>query len=233
MTQDADKHRDDDALAAEYVTGVLPHGERVAFARRLESEPALREKVRFWDEQMAPLADEIDPVAPPAGVLERLEGELFAPAAPRASWWGSLGFWRGLSAASLAALAVVAALYIAAPRPDGGDGGPVYVSQLAGEDNAVRVAALYDPKEGVLRINRSEGAPASGRDFELWLIEGGDAPISMGVLPAERNGVLPVAEALRPRLANAVLAITDEPAGGSPTGSATGPILATGQVSAI
>ena len=33
MTQDADKHRDDDALAAEYVTGVLPHGERAAGGR--------------------------------------------------------------------------------------------------------------------------------------------------------------------------------------------------------
>ena len=61
MTQDADKHRDDDALAAEYVTGVLPHGERAAFAARLEAEPALREKVRFWDEQLAPLADGIEP----------------------------------------------------------------------------------------------------------------------------------------------------------------------------
>ena len=233
MTQDADKHRDDDALAAEYVTGVLPHGERAAFAARLEAEPALREKVRFWDEQLAPLADGIEPVAPPAGVLARIEGELFASAAPRKGWWESLGFWRGLSAASLAGLAVVAALYIAAPRTDTGEAGPTYVSQLAGEDNAVRVVALYDPREGVLRINRTDGAPASGRDFELWLIEGGDAPISMGVLPADRSGVLPVAEALRPRLASAVLAITDEPAGGSPTGVATGPIVATGEVSSI
>ncbi len=233
MTEDAQKRRDDDALAAEYATGVLPYGERVAFARRLADEPELRDKVRFWDEHLASLAEEIEPVAPPAGVLERLESELFATTSERASWWENLGFWRGLSFASLAALAVVAALYVNVPRPDGGPAGPTYVSELSGEDDAVRVVALYDAGEGVLRINRAEGAPASGRDYELWLIEGGDAPISLGVLPAERAGTVQVPEPLRARLATAVLAITDEPAGGSPTGQATGPIVATGAVSTI
>lgn len=233
MTQDTDIPRDDDALAAEYAVGVLPHGERVAFARRLETEPELREKLRFWDEQLASLADGFEPVQPPPDVLRRLEGELFAATAPRASWWTSLGFWRGLSAASLAAFALIAALYVMAPRPGGGPTGPIYVSQLTGESEAVRLVAFFDAHDGMLRINRTQGAPASGRDYELWLIAGDDAPVSLGVLPAERNGVLPVADALRPRLAGAVLAISDEPTGGSPTGAPTGPVLAMGVISAI
>jgi anti-sigma-K factor RskA len=77
------ERKDDDALAAEYALGVLPHGERLAFARRLEGEADLREKVRFWDEHFSALSEAIEPVTPPARIREQLEQSLFATVAPR------------------------------------------------------------------------------------------------------------------------------------------------------
>ncbi len=228
------KRRDDDALAAEYALGVLPHGERVAFARRLEDDAALRERVRFWDEHFASLSEQVEPVAPPARIREQLERSLFANTAPRAGWWESTGFWRGLSLASLAAFAVVSVLYVTAPVPvPVPDAAPNYVTALSGETGAVRLVAFYDGQAGVLKLNRTEGAPQPGRAFELWLIEGSNAPVSLGLLPDTATGSLPVPDALKAKFANAVLAISDEPPGGSPTGQPTGAVLATGKVASI
>ena len=77
------------------------------------------------------------------------------------------------------------------------------------------------------------GAPAPDRDFELWLIDGDAPPVSLGVLPFTAKPVIAVGESLRDKLPTGVLAISDEPKGGSPTGLPTGPVLATGKVTAL
>lgn len=92
------------------------------------------------------------------------------------------------------------------------------------------VQATYDEATGRLFVEREAGAAASGRDLELWLIARDDAPVSLGVLPDEERGVLPVPDTLRDRFAGSAIAISDEPEGGSPTGAPTGDILAVGQV---
>ena len=57
------------------------------------------------------------------------------------------------------------------------------------------------------------------------------APISIGVLPQTGQGELDVPEDLRARLTEGVvLAVSLEPFGGSPTGKATGPVVALGEV---
>ncbi|MFZ1816237.1 MAG: anti-sigma factor [Rhizobiaceae bacterium] len=234
MTTAGGRDRDDDALAAEYAVGVLPYAERVAFARRLENEPELADKVRFWDEQLSPMTEQAGEVAPPDHVLARLEANLFEPAAQPRGWWQSLPFWRGLSFASLAALAVVVLLYAGYIRgPLSGPAQPFLVAELAGDTGAVRVLTFFDPRESVLKISRVAGEPAPGRDFELWLIEADKAPVSMGVMPRDATGTMRVSAEHRALIANAILAISDEPAGGSPTGTATGAVLALGKVTPI
>ena len=62
-------------------------------------------------------------------------------------------------------------------------------------------------------------------------MEGDQAPISLGVLPQTGQGELDVPQDLRDRLASGVvLAVSLEPFGGSPTGQATGPVIALGEV---
>ena len=43
-------------------------------------------------------------------------------------------------------------------------------------------------------------SPAQGSDFELWVIEGQQAPVSLGVIPAGASARLPVSDALRAKM---------------------------------
>ena len=67
MSQTKD-HKDDKVLAGEYALHLLNAEARRSFEARLDNEPDLRELLRGWDENLAPLADEITPVAPPSRV---------------------------------------------------------------------------------------------------------------------------------------------------------------------
>lgn len=223
---------DDDMLAAEFALGVLQGEARDAFARRLAGHPGLAANVRFWEEHFSQLAEEIAPVAPPQHVLARVEDRLFSPRqrAQRPGLWNSLGFWRGLAVASLVAVVAVGAWNF---RPQEQGAGQALVAEVAGDQGLVRLVAFYDEKTGELRLNRTEGAAAAGRSFELWLIAGQDAPVSLGVLPAGNSSRATVPPALRGKLPNGVLAISDEPQGGSPTGAPTGAVLATGKLTVI
>ena len=72
---------------------------------------------------------------------------------------------------------------------------------------------------------------AEKQSLELWLVEGEQAPVSLGVLPQTGQGEIDVPEDLRARLTKGVvLAVSLEPFGGSPTGAATGPVIALGEV---
>ena len=53
-----------DRLAAEYVLGTLRGPARRRFQTLLGAHPALRNATRRWEEQLAPLAGSVAPVAP-------------------------------------------------------------------------------------------------------------------------------------------------------------------------
>jgi anti-sigma-K factor RskA len=165
---------------------------------------------------------------PPAHVWTRLETEIF-PARPRPRKARWLGLWAGgLVAAAVLVLALVF----------GGGWGPapqtpteaLYRAEVAAEDRSLVIDAVFDAATGTLLLDRAAGAPASGRALELWLIAGDADPVSLGVLPEARRSALSVPADLRDRLRDGVLAVSDEPPGGSPTGLPTGAVLATGAV---
>lgn len=229
MTENDSDERPDDVLAAEYVLGVLTADERNRFAARLETEPALNDRVRFWTEQLAPMADEVEPVTPPKATFAGIEEQLFPSQQPATGWWSSLPLWRGLAIASIAALVAAGLYFVSLPGlPD--QDGRTYVAQISGDADAVQLVAYLDADRGRLTLSRTDGEPQEGRDFELWLIEGDNSPVSLGVLPADSVTTLAVPENLRERLAGAILAVSDEPLGGSPTGQPTGAVLATGAI---
>jgi anti-sigma-K factor RskA len=219
----------DGILAAEYALGLLRGSVRDAFARRVQSDPALAATVRQWDEQFSNFADDIAEVEAPSSIEAALDKRLFGDAA-KAPLWYSLNFWRGLAIASLVT-AVSLGLWTL-QRPVEKDS-PALVAQVAGEAKAVTLVAYYDTAKGELRLNRTTGEAAAGRVFQLWLIAGQDAPVSLGVLPADAATRITVPAALRAKFTGGVLAVSDEPTGGSPTGQPTGAVLATGQLSVI
>ena len=229
MTTDDDRHWDD-ASIAEFALGVLPPGERAALEADLARDPGLRARLRGWDERLAMLADHVDPVLPPRHVLDGAKARLFGETAPQSRGLLSrLGFWQAVAGLSLAALTAV----VVVPRVVPTTTPPALVSVLQGGEGAVRVAALYDTRSGTLRLHREAGEVAADRAFELWLIEGGNNPVSLGVMPDVVNASVVIAPELRARLAGGILAISDEPSGGSPTGQPTGPVVATGVIASL
>lgn len=232
MTDGADMSPEDDLLVAEYVLGVLPHEERVALAARFETEPALEVRRRFWEDQLAPLGAEIEPVQPPARVLAAVEQRLFPREVQGHGLWASLAFWRAATAALL--ILLVAGLGLFLTQRANVPAGSSYVASLAGTATPLQLEVLYDAASRRLKLNRVSGGAAQGRDLQLWLIAGTDAPISLGVVPAKRVASLELPAGLAAKLApQAVIAVSDEPQGGSPTGQPTGAVLATAPLIAM
>jgi anti-sigma-K factor RskA len=223
MTYWPDIGEDDNAAAGEYVLDLLPAEERRAFERRLLEEPALRAAVASWDDSFSRLTDSVAEVPAPPALQKRIERELFGGRGRRFSlpWVG------GFAGAALAAMLAVAVLFMADPS---GPVAPTHVAEVAAEDDSLRVEVALNAESGELRVERLAGAIPPGRSQELWLIaDGAAAPVSLGLLDEDAT-VLALSEDQRGLLENAVLAISDEPEGGSPTGQPTGAVLATGQV---
>jgi anti-sigma-K factor RskA len=228
----------DDLVAAEYVLGVLPADERRQASLRIEAEQAFARLVDGWEVYFAPLGAGYAAVEAPAGVKVAVDRRLFSGAAsgrpaPSTSGLASgLAFWRTLALAALAALA----LYIALPFINPPVQAPQerLVASLAADGSDVRYLAVFDGSTDDIGLSRVAGEPAQGRDFELWVIEGQQAPVSLGVIPDGASARLPVSEALRAKMVSgAVFAISDEPDGGSTTGAPTGAVVAAGDLKAI
>ncbi|MFD2173245.1 anti-sigma factor [Rhodobacter lacus] len=208
------------ALAGEYVLGTLPLTERQAAARRIATDSAFAREVARWEARFDPLAEEVRPVAPPARLWAGIEARAFGTPAPAPA-----GLWRWLAGASAVSAAFLGAiLWLGEPLMPAQ--GRMWVSDMVSQDGAVRLAALYNEKTGEMRVSMGGAAPAAGRDFELWLIAGEAAPVSLGVMPRRGQAAMPIPAELRARIANATLAITEEPKGGAPGGVATGRLVA-------
>jgi anti-sigma-K factor RskA len=204
---------EDDAFAGEYVLGVLDAADRARAEDRIRHEPVFAAAVAAWEQRLSGLNDDYDD-APAPNLLPNIEARLFPVAArPRASWFGWLA-----GAATAAVLAI--AVFILLPGP----ATPDFVATLQGEGQPLVIAASY--ADGILSLNQSAGPAAeAGRVYELWLIDGDNAPVSLGLIdaPSVDRPVAAIPE-------GAVLAISLEPAGGSTTGAPTGPVLVTGVV---
>ena len=230
MTDLTDRE-EDQTIAAEYALGLLTPPEARAFEARLPVDPQLRADYALWAEDFVALTDAIAPVVPPKSVLTGIEAQLF-PQQKRSllERLGLLPAMLGGLTAALVVLFVTNQGWLDQPGV-----GPAYTAsaQIAAEDQSLVVLARFDPAAGALRIERSAGGALPGRALELWLIAGDNPPVSLGLLPQTATGDIAVPEALLASLDGGVLAISDEPPGGSPTGAPTGAVLAVGAVTTI
>ncbi len=226
----------DDILAAEYVVGALSADDRRAVAARIESDAGFARLVERWEANLAPMQDGFEPVEPPASLKQKLDERLFAatagPAgaqAARGGLWQSLAFWRGLAAAAVLAVAVLAAqpFLLEQPEPQASR----LVASLAPRESDVHYFVVYDARTADIGLSHVTGERQSGRDFELWVVEDDRPPVSLGVIPAGSTVHLAVDQALRAKIEQgAIFSISLEPQGGSPTGQPTGPVVAAGDL---
>ncbi|WP_406870032.1 anti-sigma factor [Thioclava sp. 'Guangxiensis'] len=227
---------DDDLLAAEQALRLLPPEEQATFAARLRDEPALRARLRDWESRFAPLAEDFPEVMPPASVKRQLMTEIGAPASRR-----SLMLW-GWLAGGVVAVGITATFFVpdiintlnnpAIPALPGFT--PGMQASLMGAGDQLLVQVQYDTGTGEVRLVQMAGVQhATDRSMELWVIPAGQKPVSLGLMPEQRDAHMPMPDELRPMLAGATFAITDEPKGGAPDGVATGPVIAKGDMTSV
>jgi anti-sigma-K factor RskA len=223
---------DTDALAGEYVLGTLDAAERAAVAARRQREGALDAAIAAWEARLAPLMDQIAPVAPPDhlldGIMRRIDG---APDNGEVvALRRRLRTWRvaalGASAAAAGLLAFVTTSTLAPPRA-----GQNFVAVLQRDAASPAFLVSVDTAARSLTIRPVAAVPQAGRSYELWLVNNRlRAPRSLGVV---QNAAFTVASSrlngISPNIVrDSTFAVTLEPLGGSPSGLPTGPILYSG-----
>lgn len=217
-----------DRLAAEYVLGTLHGPARRRFDRVVTDLHQARVAVWRWERELTPLAHGLREVQPSPKVWREIQRRISRNDV-RAPWYGRLGLWRGLSLAATAAAMVLAVMLRTAPVA-----GPQYVAVFSGEQAQPLWVVSADLERGRMSIRPVNAtAPAPDTSYELWVLPaGGAAPRSMGLLPTtgpSTESALP--ESIRSVIASAqALAVSVEPAGGSPTGAPTGPVIHTAAI---
>lgn len=220
------------AAVAEYVLGLLGPSAHEAMGKRIASDLLLQREHDFWVQHFSALDEQFEPVAPPAAILPKIEARLFGEE-KRASWWDSLALWRSVAAGALAVAAVAVGFSVLQPRPDSSALANQLVAALRAEGSDVQFLALYDGS-GAVRLTALSGEALPDNDYELWAIQGGGSPISMGVVPINARSTVALSDAVRAGWGEgSVLAITLEPKGGAPQGIPTGPVVAQGAVTKI
>lgn len=221
----------DDILAAEYVVGVLSTEDRRDVSARIKHDEVFARLIDAWETRLSPLAESYRAVAPPVTVKMTIDRILFSGSSRattiRGRLWQNLNFWRAFAAVTFALLIVAAIIPTIRERTTGVE--IQLVASIAPKGSDVSYLAYYDPRTRQLSLSHLSGERGTGRDFELWAIEGQAKPVSLGVIPTGNTVRVMITPEIGGQLSlGGVLAISLEPPGGSPTGQATGPVVAAG-----
>ncbi|MBI1205470.1 MAG: anti-sigma factor [Rhodopseudomonas sp.] len=223
----------DEMLAAEYALGVLDGEERAAAATRVAHERGFARIVADWEQRLSPWAAEITETAPPPDMWDRIAAALPAAPASNSGLWQSLAFWRGLTFATgaLAAVCLGALVYLGTTQPTPQQGPMVAAIDGGGQRHFV---ASFDQARGSIAVMPASYAADATRVPELWVIPADGKPRPIGLLRADRMVTILMPHDLMPMMTQkAVLAVSLEPQGGSPTGLPTGPVIGTGKFASL
>lgn len=231
-----------DALAGEYVLGLVEGTDRAALEQRIEREPALAASVESWRGHLAAIDATARPIPPSPGLWPRIEAEIAAilPAAERgrlkalkagntlADWWNNLFIWRGAALAGvLAAILLAIGLNGALDRAKRQ---PVMVAVLLTEASIAAAVVNTYPDGRVEMVPLQNIAVPEGKALEIWTLwDRSVGPRSVGLIDRARSTSLRLDQL--PLGRDQLFEITIEPATGSPTGRPTGPIVAKGTTS--
>lgn len=215
-------------LASEYVLGTLRGGARRRFAQMMKTDAALREAVATWEAHLTPLAERLEPIAPPKRVWNNIESRISgsrlesranagvsASAVPaKGSFWSSLNFWRGLGFAATTAAAVLLAFTLRTNPAANNE--PMMMAVL--EDQGEARMIVEQPKSGYLMVKMVKPwVGGEDKSMELWVIPKDGAPRSLGLLNDTGDTKLAKPDMDIRLTDGTVFALSKEPRGGSPT----------------
>nr|WP_315292472.1 anti-sigma factor [Serratia proteamaculans] len=213
----------DSALAAEYALGTLRGPARFRLEQRIRYEPELAALVAQWQRLLAPLDDGLIPIMPPERVWKKIQLNL-PPVAGQRRWrWDYLAW---ALAAGLAAVALV-------PRfiEPSSEFIPAVVLNSSQTGSGQWIVGL-DKKTRHLQLTPLNAPPIDvANSLQLWAIPAGEKPVSLGIVAAQRVTRLALDPVQLSR--GMTIAISLEPAGGSPTGQPTGPVLYSGLLASL
>ena len=235
----------DDAMAADYVMGLLDDAEHAAAERRIETDDGFARAVSAWRERLADLDSTAEETPPSPALWQRIaDATKTAPidslpsarAALRgATIWDDIKFWRfagigGVLAALLFATIMVGALTTSRHLRNDlialAQSKPVYVAVLVNDTTREAGAIVNAFSNGRVELIplRPIEVPA-GRTLQVWTLwDRAVGPKSIGLTGQSRTLQLNL-ESLPETVQNQLFEITLEPEGGSPIGRPTGPIL--------
>lgn len=221
----------DEVLAGEYVLGVLSLEDRQKVERRMRSDRQFAAIVSRWEQNLSEFNEEYETVTPAAAVFPKIEKRIFGEAALGANLWNSLTLWRSVAFGSLFLAAGVLVFAITNEGSLPPSPGKQLTASLSGHDSPINLLANYDAANGRLKVTPVAAGKPEEKSLELWLIRGSDPAEALGVLPQTGDGEIVLPPELHGKLTEgAIIAVSVEPFGGSPTGKPTGDVVASGTI---
>lgn len=211
-----------DMAAAELALGVLDGDERAAALRRVLADPDFAREVEEWRGRLSGLFDDYPAIEAPKSVAQRLTRSAVKPQRR----------WPLVAALTALAASLLLVFALRLPAPPVAKPHEMMVASLMMTDKSASVAAMVDMTTGEVRIPKVAMAP-KGKSAQLWMIGRDNVPHPMGIVAQTEPTRMTLAGADRSHLAAGItLAVSVEPLGGSPTGKPTGPVVASGALSA-
>lgn len=216
-------------LAAQYVLGTLESPRREQFSVILASNATAKEAVTYWENVLSPLAESLPAQQPPSNLWIMIRRRLGHVPATNVNRNRSLWLWQAWAAvATFLFVLTIGLVWVVQPESESiqyeyatvvedGDGVPLWSVQLDADTYQVAVQTIQLSEQA-----QAEDSPTT--DFELWLIEPGKSPVSLGVLPKQGQAKLQIAGYAELDQAQAI-AVSLEAAGGSKTGLPSDKVL--------
>jgi anti-sigma-K factor RskA len=215
-----------DALAGEYVLGLLSPATMEGLERRLASDPELRKAVAYWQDRLLPLTSLPKPAETDPALWKRISDDLpsdrpIRRASAKSGLWQSLAFWRSASAVAVGA-ALVLALSTVTRLPIE----PAYIAVLQRPDATPGWIVHAAPGQPVRLTPLVRTDVAANQSLQFWtLFDKAQGPVSLGLVTSQEHTVEFPAEKLPGLKEGQLFEITLEPYGGSTVGRPTGAVL--------
>jgi len=198
--------------AGEYVLGILTVQDKARVEALMAVSHDMQKEIESWREYLDIFNRNLEPVEPPANLWKNISKET----KPKQETWS----WRSLAGFSLALMLSVG-LFLQWPQDT-----KIYSVPLITNENQQPgwVINTSMTKQQLVVESQYPVDMPENTYYELWLMEKGHEPMSLGFLPASGKKVIPFEKSWADRVLDCEILVTMEGPKGAPNGYDMGPI---------